>query len=258
MRAFFQHFSHIGKALREFSGNSQFYQLSCFLLAISRLLQVVSFFLPLKILIMLSSKQPPSYLEYLPIEITYDTALTLLILMVPTAYCGYMIAGVFHRFFIDRDLAKWKESGYKTTLINVKSKAKLVKLHAHLSKALSEIILVVMSLLLVLVIDFPMFVVVCIMLFLNLKVFVAKVFYKSDQGRVGVFRLHRRQYIEYFTSMNFVIVFMLLAAQVSYSYIGIFEALFVILLSRMMFQSMQRFSVENLYIVHHLGFEQKL
>ena len=253
MRAFCRHFSNIGRAIQEFSSDSRTYQLSCLLLAISRLLQVVSFFLPLKILIMISSDQPPSYLEYLPFTISYDTLLIGFILMVPATYGGYIIAGILHRFLLDKDLAKWEAEDFIPKFVAIKSKNKIIKLHAHVAKALSEIILVAISLVLICYIDLPMFTFILLLIATNLNIFVLKVFYKSDQDRVGLFQLHRRQYIEYTSSVNFVFIFIVLALQAKYFDIGVFEALFVLLLSRMIFQAMQRFSVENLFIVTHLG-----
>lgn len=258
MRAFWQHFSNIGKAIGEFSVGSPRYQISCVLLAISRLLQVVSFFLPLKILIMLSSNRPPSYLEYLPFTISYDTVLILFICMVPATYGGYIIAGILHRFFLDKDLARWKAGDFTPRFIDAKEKNKIIRLHAHVAKALSEVILVVLSLVLISYVDFPMFVIIIVMIVMNLNIFVLRVFYKNDQDRIGTFKLHRRQYIEYTSSINFVFVFIVLAVQVKYFDIGVFEALFVLLLSRMMFQAVQRFSVENLYVASHLGLKIEL
>jgi hypothetical protein len=202
---------------------------------------------------MISSDRPPSYLEYLPFTISYDTLLIGFMLMVPTTYGGYIIAGILHRFFLDKDLAKWKAEHFTPKFIATKSKDKVIKLHGHVAKALSEVILVVLSLALICYIDLPMLIFVLLLIVANLNIFVLKVFYKSDNDRIGLFQLHRRQYIEYMSSLNFVFIFMILALQVKHFDIGVFEALFVLLLSKMMFQAIQRFSVENLFIASHLG-----
>jgi hypothetical protein len=202
---------------------------------------------------MLSSSQPPSYLEYLPFTISYDTLLIGFMLMVPATYGGYIIAGILQRFFLDKDIARWKAGDFTPKFIDAKSKEKIIRLHAHVAKALSEVVLVVLSLVLICYMDFPMFIFIVLMIVANLHIFVLKAFYKSDHDRIGFFRLHRRQYIEYISSINSVFIFMVLALQVKYFDIGVFEALFVMLLSRMMFQAVQRFSIENIYIVAHLG-----
>lgn len=256
LRAFRQHFYNIGLVIREFSENSRTYQLSCALLAASRLFQIMSFFLPLKILIMLSSDTPPAYLGYLPFTIPYDTALIILILMVPAAYCGYITTGILHRYLLDKDLTRWKKENLTPRLIDTQSKNKIFKLHGHVAKTLSEIILIILSLVLTLYIDPPMFVFVLFLILLNLNIFVLRVFYKNDDDRIGLFRLHRRQYIEYASSVNFIFVFITLALQARYFEIGVFEALFIILLSRMMFQAIQRFSFENIHIRNHLALQQ--
>lgn len=256
MKAFRQHFHKIALVIREFSEKSRMYQLSCALLATSRLLQIISFFLPLKILIMLSSDTPPSYLDYLPFTIPYDTALVILILMVPIVYCGYITAGILHRRLLDKDLLKWKNEELTPTHIDVKSKNKVLKLHGHVAKALSEVILIILSLALILYIDPPIFMFILFLISANLNLFVLKVFYKNDNDRIGLFRLHRRQYIEYTSSINFIFVFITLAIQAKYFGIGVFEALFITLLSRMMFQAVQRFSFENLHIRSNLSLKQ--
>lgn len=258
LKAFRQHFSNIGRVIKEFSSRSRTYQLSCLLLAVSRLLQVVSFFLPLKILIMISSDQPPSYLEYLPFTISYDTLLIGFMLMVPATYGGYIITGILHRFLLDKDLAKWEAEDFIPKFVDIKSKNKIIKLHAHVAKALSEVILVMLSLILICYIDFPMFTFLIFLIAINLNIFVLKVFYKSDHDRIGAFKLHRRQYIEYISSINFIFIFIVLALQVKYFDIGVFESLFVLLLSRMMFQAMQRFSFENLHIVAQLNIKGRI
>jgi hypothetical protein len=201
---------------------------------------------------MLSSSQPPSYLGYLPFTISYDTLLIGFMLLVPATYGGYIIAGILHRFFLDKDLARWKTGDITPKFIATKSKDKIIKLHAHVAKAFSEVLLVGLSLALICYIDFPMFIFILLLILANLNIFVFKVFYKSDHDRIGVFQLHRRQYIEYTSSVNFIFIFIVLALQVKYFDIGVFEALFVLLLSRMIFQAVQRFSVENLFTVTHL------
>lgn len=253
LKAFRKHFYNIALVIREFSKNSRMYQVSCAFLAASRLFQIVSFFLPLKILIMLSSDTPPAYLDYLPFTISYDTALIILILMVPAAYCGYIVSGVLHRYLLDKDLAKLKRENFTPKFIEIKSQKKILKLHSHVAKSFSEIILITLSLVLILYIDLPMFFFVLTLILVNLNIFVLKVFYKNDDDRIGLFFLHRRQYIEYISSMNFIFIFVTLALQVKYFEIGVFEALFIILLSRMMFQAMQRFSFENLHITNYLA-----
>lgn len=248
MKASWQHFNDINKIIKEFSSKSKAYQLSCLLLAISRLLQVISFFLPLKILIMLSSSQPPSYLKHLPFAIPYDALLVIFASMVPIAYGGYIIAGILHRFLLDKDLEKWKKENFTTKLIKSNSKNKVIKLHNHVAKALSEVILVTISLALICFVDFPMAIFALLLTLANLSLFVKKVFYKSEHDRIGLFQLHRRQYIEYISSANFVLVFIVLALQIKHFDIGVFEALFVLLLSRMIFQAVQRFSIGNLFM----------
>ncbi|MCK2183034.1 hypothetical protein [Halomonas getboli] len=192
-------------------------------------------------------------MEYLPFSISYDALLISFIAMVPCTYVGYILAGVLHRLFLDRDLKRWRSGDLSPRYIKVKSKDKLVKLHGHVAKVLSEIILIAFSLILVLVMDPLMCLFLFLLMMINIRAFVERAFYKGEHDRIGFFKLHRRQYIEYFSSVNFIFVFVVLVGQIKLMDIGVFEALFVLLMSRMLFQAVQRFSFENIYISSHLS-----
>ena len=70
----------------------------------------------------------------------------------------------------------------------------------------------------------------------------------QDQDRFGILKLHRRQCIEYGSSVNFILMFVGILTCVKYFDVGVIEAIFILLVSRMLFQSFQRYCVELLYI----------
>lgn len=246
------HYSTIKDIAKVFTENSSLYKVSSLLLALSRLLQVVSFFLPLKILILLSSKDNmPKSFSYLPFDIEYRNAMIFIIALVPVTYLGYIASGIMHRYYLDKDLSIWGSSYNKITSFKVKSKGSFIKLHGHIAKMYSETILLILSLILTVIIDAWIFVFLFMLILLNMALFVKKAFYINDHERIGFLRLHRKQYIEYLSSISFIAIFAVLAFQLKFTNIGVFQALFILLISRMVFQSVQRFSMENIYIIAH-------
>lgn len=172
--------------------------------------------------------------------------------MVPVTYIGYIVSGVLYRNILDKDLKKWDSEEKLLQHMNVKSKYRLLKLHGHSANILSELILMVSSLLIVSFVDVVMAIMIIVIIIISQYSFSRNVFYKRDDDRVGVFNLHRRQYIEYIFSISFISVFLFLSVQVYLYNMGVFEAIFVLLISRMILQATQRFSMENIHVVYYL------
>ncbi|QEM80771.1 hypothetical protein [Halomonas binhaiensis] len=252
MSPFLRHFRNVAIIVAEFASSALQYNVSCVLLAASKFLQVVAFFLPLKILILLASDSAPSYLNKLPIKMSYEELILLFIVMVPVTYIGYVISGVLHRNILDKDLKRWGSEEKVLQNISVKSKYRLLKLHGHSANILSELFLICSSLIMVAFVDVLMAMMMVLMIVTIQYYFAINVFYKKDDDRIGVFNLHRRQYIEYIFSISFITVFLFLSTQVYFYHMGIFEAIFVLLVSRMILQAAQRFSMENIYFVYYL------
>lgn len=226
--------------------------MSSVFLSVSRLLQVISFFLPLKILILLSSPNSiPVSFSYLPFDINHNYIMLLMFALVPITYLGYIMFGVLHRYYLDKDISMWVNSNNTVEAFKVKSKSSFEKLHGHIAKLMSEIYLLIISMLLTIIVDPYTFLFVVLLVVGNYLVFVKKVFYVKEHDRIGILRLHRKQYIEYLSSVSFIAIFAMLALQVEINNIGVFNALFLLLIGRMIFQSVQRFSMENIYIILH-------
>ena len=250
LRNAWAHFRKINLVLNEFLSGSFYFFLGCGLLAASKLLQVVSFFLPIKVLILLSSDHVPSYVDYLPIKVSYESLLAFFVAMIPCMYIGYIVFGIFARNALDRDLNGWRETGRQFRNLGGDDN-RFVKIHGHVSKLFSEVMLTGLSLFLIIFLDYTMFSFLVGLMLFNIVTFSQKVFYSQEQDRITWFNLHRRQFVEYLTSVNFIFVFLILAFQIKFFNSGVFEALFILVLSRMMFQSVQRFAFENMYVASH-------
>lgn len=217
-------------------------------LAASRVCQVVAFFLPLKIFIIIYSQSVPEYFDIFPEGMELQDTIILLSCMVPLIYVLFIALGICYRWLADLHLSRFGKTELRIAdAVSPLNKTK--KLHNHVSKAFSEAGLIAGSIALAVWLD-P--VVACVwggLIYLNLHLFYTQTFYAEDADRLTFLRLHRRQFIEYISSANFLIVFALLAVELLYFDMGVYAAIFLLLISRMVFQALNRFTVEGLYII---------
>ncbi|MBZ0333218.1 hypothetical protein [Marinobacter sp. AL4B] len=238
----------IGTVLEFCSVSGAAFVVGCGALAVSRVCQVMAFFLPLKIFIVLSSGEVPVYFDFFPEEMEFQEIVLLLAGMVPVVYGLFIVLGILHRWLIDRHLTRFgsRELNIEGTKIPEK---KMKRIHNHVSKAFSEVGLVVVSVLFGFILDPMVAVAWIVILYVNLWIFYSKVFHVEDHHRVTFLKLHRRQFIEYISSSNFLIVFAVLTIEMAYFDMGVYTGIFLLLVSRMVFQALNRFSVESLYIL---------
>lgn len=221
------------------------FTLAALLLAGSRGMQVAAFFLPIKVLILMASAREPGYYHYLKPYLTLDQLMLGMLLLVPVFYFSYIILGVMHRRVLDADLNRHKGASFECGALKLKS-AQMASLHRRLAKAYADMWLMLGTLLVITLIRPLLGAPVAVLLLLNLLLFDAYAFAADEDKRLTVFRLHRRQFIEYIASSNFLVVFFMLAWGVTRLGVNVFSAVLVLLLSRMLFQAVQRFSVESL------------
>lgn len=247
--------SYLGKFLSAVVGFSRVsgsaFILGCASLAVSRVCQVVAFFLPLKIFIIIYSKEVPEYFDFFPDGMGFREAIVLLSSMVPIIYALFILFGIVYRWLVDLHLRRFG----KAELViggSVTPEKKMKKLHNHLSKAFSEAGLAATSILFAAVLSPQVALVWFVLIYTNLWLFHAKAFKAEDHDRLTFLKLHRRQFIEYISSANFLVVFAVLALELVYFDMGVYTAIFLLLVSRMVFQALNRFSVESLYILKFL------
>jgi hypothetical protein len=224
-------------------GNWRF-TLAGVLLAASRGMQVSAFFLPIKALIVMASVNEPGHFNYFDSYISSNTLIAWLITLVPIAYLLYIAFGVAHRWVLDADMRQQKRYADDCATYPLKP-ATLAALHKRLAKAYADLILIV-GLLLVMAIEHPLLALSLMMLvILNLMLFNRYTFDIKDDKRLTPFKIHRRQFVEYVASSNFLVVFFILALSVRTQNMGIFSAVLFLLLTRMLFQAVQRLAIES-------------
>src|SRR5690606_13768189 len=76
------------------------------LLSFSKIMQTVAFFMPLKVLIVLSAGEESKYSSYFKCWLTADQFLAIIIVMVPVSYLLYIFFGIAHRRYADRDMKR--------------------------------------------------------------------------------------------------------------------------------------------------------
>lgn len=239
------------------SGLWKFFVASLFL-ALSRICQTAAFFLPLKILILISSEGVPHYLDMLQGFVSFEYLIYIFVAAVPMCFGGYVFFGVVYRFFIDREL---RLSSPKMLLLGGGKKVEkkgVAKLHSHLSKVISEVFVVIISLS-ILVILAPLIVAfIALSIFFNLWWFNRVVLHRSESTRFGVLGLHGRQVIEYISSLNFLAMLIALVVYMMVFGMGVYLAIFTLIFSRMVFQSVQRMAIELMFVNRHLGLDKKV
>lgn len=249
------HYKNIASVMCLYSKRNGLFQAGCLLLALSRFFQVVSFFLPLKILILLASDGQSSYINFLPFRISYSVFIGSLVITVPILYMLYISTGVAHRYILDKDILLLKRSERIESEVDHKLSNRLVKSHGHVAKLTSEIILVIIAFVSISIVNISMAVFMAILAYFVIFSHSRNVFYIMDSDRVGPLKLHRRQCIEYISAISFIGVFFFLATHVYFFDAGVFKSLFSLILSRMLIQALQRFSIENIYVVTQMKLE---
>ena len=217
-----------------------------FFLATSRLFQLAAFFLPLKILILVSSDVKPSYIQMLPFDFGLNEAVVIFSCLVPIVYIMYIVCGVISRRSLDYSQSIFIEN---SAIPSKDKKAnKLKKMHGHIGKAASEFILISLSMLLVLMVSISTALILLLMMIITIAAMFKIAIFMKDTDRTHYFKLHRKQCIEYATSANFILVFVVILTQVMYLGMGVIVAIYVLLMSRMLFQALQRYCIELMYI----------
>jgi len=223
------------------------FTLAALLLACSRGMQVATFFLPIKVLIVIASTQEPGYYHYMKPYLTFDQLMLGMLLLVPVFYFSYIILGVTHRRVLDADLNRQKTAAFECGALKLKP-AQMASLHRRMANAYADMWLMLGTLLVITLIQPLLGAAVAALLLFNLLIFDFYAFGTDEDKRLTVFRLHRRQFIEYIASSNFLLVFFFLAVSVKYFGLGVISAVLILLVARMIFQAVQRFSVESLYL----------
>jgi len=218
-------------------------------LALSKVFQVLTFFIPLKLFIIMSSERMPHYMHFLSelFSFSRDELILLLSISVGVFYFLYIVLGILYRRIVD---AHFERLDLQDSCLGgvVLTKRALVKMHGRCIAAVSDLILIAFSVIAVFIVNGEMAVLWVLIVYFNMIFFFKTVFLKCKEDRVSFLRLKHNQFIDYFASANFLIIFGLLVFQAGYMGLGLFSAIFLLLLSRMLFRALSGFSANGLYI----------
>jgi len=227
------------------------FSLACAFLSMSRLFQMVAFFLPFKVFLVIYSGEVPEYVSQFFGLHDWNKLSLILSLLVPVFYFACIAFGVLYRRLIDSHLSLVEAAGKEMDGVGF-AKKNLRKVHNHVAKAYSDFALVFVALVFSLAISFDVALMLLFLLYVNAWLFSKNAFSAKELDRLTILKLHRRQYIEYISSSNFLIVFCVLAYELSFEGLGIYSAIFLVLLARMVFQALNRFSIEGIYVTRFM------
>lgn len=214
-------------------------------LAASRVFQLATFFLPIKVLIVLSSANQPHYFNYFLSYVSLDTIIAILLAAVPVSYCCYIVSGVVYRYFVDADLDRRKSTGVEINGLCVQG-GLFAAMQKRAVVIFGDVLLCVLILSAIAVFHWLFMVLLLCLLIMSLLIIRHYALDATEERRVTFLKLHRRQLIEYVSSSNFLFVFFALALGSKYLHVGIFSSVLILLLARMLFQALQRFSLESI------------
>ncbi len=211
----------------------------------ARFSQLFSFFLPLKIILILSSNSPASFLpgsniqidqDVLLIGLTITTAILLILAVLFELYAKRMT------YFRYKQLSQLIEKSNKASKNMQKSIGKVLEISAQ---GYVNIIFFTLCIIGILIVNPAIFIIV--ILILLIQFLITDTIFKFDKGVPGWFKRKIQRepsnYLEYLGSMNFFIVFMYLL--VSYLLTGEIDssnAILTLLLTRRIFKSIGQFA----------------
>src|SRR5690625_351472 len=220
-------------------------------LALSRIFQTMAFFMPLKVLIILSSDSGTRYQQYVEQWVSSEQFIWISVALVPVVYGLYIALGTLYRRAYDADKAA-QIVRVNDLKCDRKYKRKLTKNHDRLVRLLSDVCIIIIVLVIVIIINIEFTIVLLVMLFLNMLVFNAQIYGLKGHARLTFLRLHPNQFVEYVTSTNYILFFVFLAISIYVGRIDVINAVLNLFLCRLALQAVQRFSIESRVLKNEL------
>jgi len=217
------------------------YVFGCSLLAISRFFKLLTFFLPIKIFLVMNGEKVPEYLATLFPKLEFDSLILILVLLVPILYVCFFISTIAHNRLVGVHLELFLKSG-ETTLKSIK------KLHKHTVKAFADFGVIVVSLVMLLLVDYPIAIICLIIIIITMIFFDKTGVLFGAVDRILFARMPVKQFIELVTSVNFLFIFFFIVIEFLFFDTGIYAAIFALLVGRLMCQALHRLSIEFIYI----------
>ncbi|WP_444984243.1 hypothetical protein [Halomonas mongoliensis] len=217
-------------------GEKAFFLLASIALSISKFCKTALFFLPIKVLILLSSSSQPYYLKALSLEVSPEELAVSLMASLPLVFFLQFLSGFFYRRWSDKSFfdssGRRKEKG---------SRKKNQKLHGHYVRSVSEIFIVFLSLLLITLYSLKLAILFGAMVACAFYIANRNVLHEGFHSRHSFARLGTEQVSEYLCTTMIIISFAVLAIMVLKWNMSIYISLLMMILCRLIFQSLQRF-----------------
>lgn len=203
--------------------------------AFQRVFRMASFFLPLKLIILLSSEKIPKYMEFLPSSISYNSWIIILIICVPIFYLASILSSFFSKKFEEIILSEIKED---TQHYSIKEAHRLIK--AKIPFLNGAIVLGIgLTGLFFLSWKFLIFVIFFIII---MAIIMEYMLFKNIQTpKLTIFKLSRNQFVEYSFGLSYLIVFGVLVIIMLTSEFDIFSAILSLLIMRLVIAALQSF-----------------
>jgi hypothetical protein len=207
--------------------------------SISRLLQLLTFFLPLKIIILASYEPPPNWLpEYVGFG-AVEGAIFLLIGGFVILYGVYLsISVAYHKLFNADALAQLEHGDLILTSANI-SKNKIKQLHKKITSISSDAVILALGLASIAIAShfLAIFILgICILYYITSST-IKKL---SDGQGLIIGGMSFQQANDYVSSIYFLVFFAGLISGILIAGLNIFVAIFILIIARALIQAMQR------------------
>ena len=214
-------------------------------LAASRVFQLIFLFIPIKLIILMSKHNLPSYMKAMLKHYSLHATTWILIIFIPFSFLGYILCGTLFRYCLDKDSKRL--DAYKFYIKDVQlNKSQLMKLHEYIIKSQSECIVLVLGIIVISLITWFYSLLFIIVLAAFGIIIEITVFHHTDKTRVTPLKLTQTQFIEYISSVSYILLTALLCMEVGIFHTNLYLAILCLLASRMILQAAKRFFTQKL------------
>lgn len=210
-------------------------------LALTNLLKTATFFLPIKLLIIIPQETKPKYLNYISEIVHLDSPTLILMSMIPVIYSAYIVFGISQRKMIDCDFTR-QSIIYKSSKTVSLNSNRFKNIHYDIVRFWSDTLLITTCLIMISLYD-PTFSILILLIALLVFIYIfRKVYFRSKTVRFTYFNIDRSLYIEFLITIGFMVSFCAISFQLLQLNYGIIGAIYLIMLSRITLQAIQRLS----------------
>lgn len=242
-------YRRIGHMFQEVNG---LFYVVALLLTGKRLFKIASLFLPIKVIIVMSQDELPRYFNKITEYMERNEFILLLALSIPVSYILYIVFGIFYNILLNED--KIKQSDKFVNLLGKSwNEATFQKFHRNITESISEIFTILISFILVLIFDLLFLILFIISTAIIYILFFKYIYAMKSSDRVTMLKLDRGLILEYVTSLSFLFIFFIVFIRLYYSDLDVLGAIYIIMLARICFLSLERFSRKGIQIHRNIS-----